>query len=74
MVWIYEVLEVHDRRGRALERFRLVRWSDDNPEKVQGLCEHAHDSPDEALTCPIACRILDTEFRERIVTAPRLLS
>lgn len=73
MVWIYEVLEVCDRQQRPLGRFRLVRWPSEKPDKLQGLCEHAHPNVDEALCCPDANRIVDHEFRERIVPDKRPL-
>lgn len=66
MVWIYEVLEVHDRRGMALGKFRLVRWKDVDPERIEGLCNHTHGTPDEAMACTTAGQIIDNEFRERI--------
>lgn len=72
MVWIYEVLEVHDKLGTALGRFRLVRWKDIDPERIEGLCHHAHQTPNEALACTIATQILDDEFRERIAPDRRL--
>lgn len=74
MVWIYEVMEIHDRRSRPLGRFRLVRWCEEDPDQVVGLCDHSHDNPGQALNCPDASRIIDHEFRERIVPDKRRLS
>lgn len=68
MTWIYEALEMHDRRGRPLGKFRVVRWEANVPDQVQGLCEHSHASVEDALSCPVANRILDEEFSD----APRL--
>ena len=66
MVWIYQVLEVHDRKSRPLGKYRLVRWADETPEQIAGLCEHSHATPEEAIACVAANRVLDIEFRERI--------
>lgn len=66
MVWVYQVLEVHDKRSKPLGKYRLVRWDDDAPEQIAGLCAHSHNTPEEALQCAAANRVLESEFRERI--------
>lgn len=64
MAWIYEALEMHDRRGRRMGKFRVVRWLDSDPEKMQGLCDHSHATPLDALNCPVATRVLDEQFSD----------
>lgn len=73
MTWIYEALEMHDKRRRPLGKFRVVRWEDDHPEALQGLCDHYHTSVEEALNCPIANGYLDQQFSDvPRVTEPKL--
>lgn len=74
MTRIYEVLEVHDRQQRPLGKYRLVCWMVDEPEKISGLCDHSHPTPEDALKCSAANRILDDEFRERIAMEPKRLN
>lgn len=66
MTWVYEVLEIYDRRKRPLGQFRLVRWPAEKPDSIQGLCDHNHQTVDAALNCQRAQHILGVEFRERV--------
>ena len=65
MTWIYEALEIHDRRSNPSGKYRVVRWTDKEPNKLFGLCTHAHPTAEDALCCPVACDILDEEFSDR---------
>ena len=65
MTWVYEVLEVCDKRGTPSGKFRLVRYADVAPEAAEALCGHNHATPAEALACQQANQVLDYEFRER---------
>lgn len=64
MTWIYEALEMHDRSGKPIGKYRVVRWRSNDPELIQGLCDHHHSSANEALNCPVANRVLDEEFSD----------
>lgn len=72
MAWIYEALEIYDKRDQPLGKFRVGRWQDTGS-VVQGLCNHVHDSREEALSCPTAQKILDAEFQERWATPTLML-
>lgn len=69
-VWIYQVVEVMDRRERPLGRYRMVRWADDAPEKICSICDHAHASVEEAFSCRVVNDVIEHEFRERLVCTP----
>lgn len=69
-VWVYEVVEVYDKHQRPLGKFRCVRWPDDQPTHVEGLCTHTHDNSTEALACSVVTGILEVEFRERVSAEP----
>lgn len=73
MTWVYEALEMHDRRGKPLGKYRVVRWEYSHPDCLQGLCDHHHVTQEDALSCAVANRILEEQFSEvpRVVT-PRL--
>lgn len=70
-VWVYQVVEIYDRRERPLGKFRMVRWPDSDPKLACGLCDHVHDNAQDALACSEANAIIDHEFRERwIIPGP----
>jgi hypothetical protein len=71
-VWVYQVVEVLDRRERPLGRYRMVRWPDNDPGHVCSVCDHAHATVEEALSCRVVNDVLDYEFRERLASQPTL--
>lgn len=63
--WIYEVLEICDRRKQPTGTYRLVRYPQEDQGDVEGLCNHTHGSILDALECTQATRVVNNEFRER---------
>ncbi|MBW4468821.1 MAG: hypothetical protein KME45_00270 [Stenomitos rutilans HA7619-LM2] len=53
MAWNVQVLEITDEHGHGIDKYRKVANSDDEGE-LHPLCEHQHDSIDEANHCPEA--------------------
>ncbi|MBW4578773.1 MAG: hypothetical protein KME42_04260 [Tildeniella nuda ZEHNDER 1965/U140] len=53
MVWNVQVLEITDEHGHGIDKYRRVANSSDEG-GMHPLCEHQHDSIDEADHCPEA--------------------
>lgn len=53
MAWIVQVLEITDEHGQGTDKYRKVANSNDEG-GMHPLCEHQHDSIDEAENCPEA--------------------
>lgn len=53
MVWNVQVLEITDEHGHGIDKYRRVANSSDEG-GMHPLCEHQHDSIDEADHCPDA--------------------
>jgi hypothetical protein len=53
MTWIMQVLEITDEHGHGTDKYRKVANSDEEG-GMHPLCEHQHDSIDEADQCPEA--------------------
>lgn len=63
MAEIYEVLEIADRSGHPTGRYRMTRRSDESSSPPIGLCEHEHETGEEARKCPAARASLPQELR-----------
>jgi len=53
MAWKVQVLEITDEHGHGIDKYRKVANSSDEG-GMHPLCEHQHDSIDEADHCPEA--------------------
>ena len=53
MTWLVQVLEITDEHGHGTDKYRQVARSDGEG-GMHPLCEHQHDSIDEAENCPEA--------------------
>jgi hypothetical protein len=53
MAWNVQVLEITDEHGHGTDKYRKVANSDGEG-GMHPLCEHQHDSIDEAENCPEA--------------------
>lgn len=53
MAWLVQVLEITDEHGQGTDKYRKVARSDEEG-GMHPLCEHQHDSIDEADHCPEA--------------------
>lgn len=53
MVWWIKVLEIAV-SGVGIGKYRLTATSDEDGGGPYGLCEHEHDTPEEARNCPEA--------------------
>ncbi|MBD2036840.1 hypothetical protein H6F76_17670 [Leptolyngbya sp. FACHB-321] len=53
MAWMVQVLEITDEHGHGTDKYRKVANSDGEG-GMHPLCEHQHDSIDEADKCPEA--------------------
>ncbi|XGV98902.1 MAG: hypothetical protein ACAF41_08160 [Leptolyngbya sp. BL-A-14] len=53
MVWNVQVLEITDEHGHGIGKYRRVANSSDEG-GMHPLCDHQHDSIDEAEHCPDA--------------------
>lgn len=54
MAWWIRTLEIADNEGKGTGRYRLTATSDEDGGGPYGLCEHEHDSIEEAQNCPDA--------------------
>lgn len=54
MVWWIQPLEIADANGQPTGKWRLTARSDEDGGGPYGLCEHEHDTPEEAKNCPEA--------------------
>jgi hypothetical protein len=54
MTWYTQTLEIADEKGNGINKFRHTARSDDPTSEIIGLCEHEHDTQDDAYTCPTA--------------------
>ena len=54
MAWWIQVLQIADDRGCGVGKYRLTAKSDEDGGGPYGLCEHRHDSREEAQNCPEA--------------------
>lgn len=54
MVWWIRVQEIADEHGVGTGKWRRTATSDEDGGGPWGLCDHAHDSKDEAYECPEA--------------------
>lgn len=54
MVWWIKVLEIADDKGKGIGKYRSTATSDEDGGGPYGLCEHEHDSIEEAKECPEA--------------------
>jgi hypothetical protein len=54
MAWWIQVLEIADDQGQGTGKYRLTATSDEDGGGPYGLCEHEHDSIEEAQNCPEA--------------------
>lgn len=54
MVWWIEPLQIADSDGKGTGKWRLTARSDEDGGGPYGLCEHEHDTPEEAQDCPEA--------------------
>ena len=63
---IFEALEILDRSdGRPSGRYRLTSRTDrEDGIPPRGLCDHEHDSPEDARRCPTARAQLPTYLLE----------
>lgn len=50
MVWWVKTLEIADESGKGTGKYRRVAKSDEGG-GTHGLCEHCHDSVEEAQAC-----------------------
>lgn len=53
MAWWIQPLEI-SKAGLPTGKFRLTATSDEDGGGPYGLCEHEHDSTEEAYSCPDA--------------------
>ena len=53
MAWIVQVLEITDEHGHGTDKYRKVANSNEEG-GMHPLCDHQHDSFDEAENCPEA--------------------
>ncbi len=53
MAWLVQVLEITDEHGHGTDKYRQVANSDEEG-GMHPLCEHQHDSINEAENCPEA--------------------
>lgn len=51
MAWWIQVLEIADDQGKGTGKYRLTAKSDEDGGGPYGLCEHQHDSIEEAKNC-----------------------
>lgn len=54
MVWWIQPLEIADENGNGTGRWKLTARSDEDGGGPYGLCEHEHDTAEEASQCPEA--------------------
>jgi hypothetical protein len=54
MVWWIQPLEIANDQGQGTGKWRLTATSDEDGGGPYGLCEHEHDTPEEAQNCPEA--------------------
>lgn len=54
MTRFVSILEIADASGRGTGKFRRTTSSDDPKTPPRGLCDHEHDTRDEAGNCPDA--------------------
>lgn len=54
MAWWIRVLEIADKDGKGIGKFRLTATSDEDGGGPYGLCSHLHDTKDDAYNCPDA--------------------
>ncbi|OUL36363.1 hypothetical protein BV372_08065 [Nostoc sp. T09] len=51
MVWWIQPLQIADDQGQGTGKWRLTAKSDEDGGGPYGLCEHEHDSVEEAQNC-----------------------
>ena len=54
MAWWIMVQEIADDQGNGTGKYRLTAKSDEDGGGPYGLCEHEHNSIEEAQNCPEA--------------------
>ena len=54
MAWWIQVFQIADAQGKGTGKYRLTAKSDEDGGGPYGLCEHEHDSIEEAQNCPQA--------------------
>jgi hypothetical protein len=54
MAWRIMVLEIADQNGKGTGKYQLTAKSDEDGGGPHGLCDHEHDSIEEAQNCPKA--------------------
>jgi hypothetical protein len=59
MVWWIQVLQIADDQGKGTGKFRLTATSDEDGGGPFGLCDHEHDSRQEASDCEEAKKRAD---------------
>lgn len=58
---IFEPLEI-TQDGKPTGKWRLTRRTDDPATEPVGLCDHEHDTPEEAAKCPVALQARNKAF------------
>lgn len=56
MAWWIQVLEIADKNGNPTGKYRKTATSDEDGGGPFGLCDHAHETREEAQNCEDAKR------------------
>lgn len=62
MAEIYEPLEISE-NGKGTGKYRMVVHSDEDDHEPIGLCQHMHDTREEASDCPDAVEEMPSDLR-----------